>query len=178
MHIPTEVVLRFLRNIDMLSSLTDDDLTKLMEHLELLRANPDQGVFKEGAVGQAWYIVLEGNVSIRRQMPSGPDHELAMLYAGECFGEMALLDGAPRMASAVSMDATLLARLSRSRFDALITDHPALGTRLLRSMSTVICERQRELTYILQEMVDFDHTPATTEEKALSDALMRNVTWH
>ncbi len=178
MHIPAEHVLKFLQGLPMLNDLTADDYNTLLDHLDLIRADAEQGIFREGSAGENWYIVLNGAVSIQRQMPAGPDHELATLTAGEGFGEMALLDGAPRMATAIAVSATLLARLTRAKFDALIEHHPALGSRLLRSMSRVLCERQRELTYILQEMVDFQHIPASSEEKALTEALMRNATWH
>lgn len=178
MHIPAEHVLKFLQELPMLEDLTDADYNTLLEHLDLIQAAEEQGIFREGSAGENWYIVLNGTVSIQRKMPTGPDHELALLHAGEGFGEMALLDGAPRMATAIAMDPTLLARLTRTNFDALIQKHPAVGSRLLRSLSRVLCQRQRELTYILQEMVDFQHVPASSEEKALTEALMRNATWH
>lgn len=178
MQIPSSVVADFLSQLDLLEELDEGEIQRLLPHLDLLRADPDQGVFAEGTHGAALYIVLEGAVAIVRSMPSGPPHELAVLHPGECFGEMSLLDGAPRMATARSVDRTLLARLSREAFDRLLADEPELGVALLRGMARVLCQRQRELTVVLQDMVDFERAPTSPEEEALNRAVLRHVTWN
>ena len=178
MHIPSSLIEKTLRGLDLLRDLTDADLARLVDRLELLSAPAEQGVFREGAEGLGLYIVIEGLVSIRRAMPTGGEHELAVLHPGECFGEMSLLDGAERMASAIVIEDALLARLPRGTFDGLIDEDPVLGSRLLRSMSRVICQRQRELTYVMQDLVDFEREPVSPEEQAMSQMFMRHVTWN
>lgn len=178
MQIPTPVIADFLSKLDLLQDLDDADIQRLLPHLDILRADPDQGVFAEGTHGAALYIVLEGEISIERGMPNGPPHQLATLLPGECFGEMSLLDGAPRMATARSTSRSLLARLSRAAFDAMLEREPDLGVALLRSMSRVLCQRQRELTVVLQDMVDFERAPHSPEEEALNRAVLRHVTWN
>lgn len=178
MQIPSDTLSRFLRDLDLLADLRDGDIDRLLPHLDLVRASAGQGIFAEGATGSALYILLDGTVSIQRDTPAGPPHELALLEAGECFGEMALLDGAPRMATAAVVGDTLLARLSREAFDALIDQQPDLGARLLRSMSRVLCERQRALTAALQDLVEFDTVPDSAASAALHQAVLRHVTWN
>ena len=107
-------------------------------------------------------------------MPSGPAHELGLLGPGEMFGEMSR---APRMASATAETNARLARLGRESFEARRDAGEPVATRLLRAMAGALCARQRELTWLLQELVDFDEEEDSTE-RALTRLLQAQVTWH
>ena len=72
---------------------------------------------------------------------------------------MALLDDSPRMAAATAQGSTTLVRLPRTAFGTLMeANHPGT-TRLLKAMATVLSQRLREVTWILQDLVD-DPGPA------------------
>ena len=145
--------------------------------LEPCEASAGDILFQEGTLGAAVYVVLEGHVRIERAMPSGPAHELGLLGPGEMFGEMSLVDGAPRMASATAETNVLLARLGRESFEARLDAGEPVATRLLRAMAGALCARQRELTWLLQELVDFDEEEDSTE-RALTRLLQAQVTGH
>lgn len=73
-------------------------------------------VFYEGQEGDAAYLIKFGHIEIRK----GEDHDavaLASLGSGDIFGEMALFDERPRMATAVAKDDTQLIRISRESFE-------------------------------------------------------------
>lgn len=74
-------------------------------------------VFFEGDQGNAVFIVEKGSVGIFKDV-EGERVQLATLRAGELFGEMALIDGSPRMASAVALEPCTIARIPREVFES------------------------------------------------------------
>src|SRR5688572_4537009 len=98
------------------------------EHLRLLTATArrrtlkaDEALFYEGDPGQTLYLVLSGEVKIQRFTPSGKVVVIALRGPGEHVGEMALLDGEPRSADAVTSAPTELLMLDRAEFIRCLT---------------------------------------------------------
>jgi CRP-like cAMP-binding protein len=89
----------------------------------------DEIVFDEGEEGQALYIVLAGRVLICRQGEPAAGR-IAEISPGTLFGELALLDGAPRTAQARAAEDCKLAALSRSDFDGLVETHGAIASKI------------------------------------------------
>ena len=178
MMVTDKMIATFLSNTEFFATFSMEEIADFMPHIEIVQAEDEAILFEENDVGDAWYLVLHGMVGIVRNMPNGPPHSLALLESGECFGEMALIDDSPRMASAVCHEDTVLARLSKERFDELLAINDPLATRLLRAMAGVICRRKRELTTILQDIVDFQEPKSSLEHPGLTDALQRHMTWN
>jgi CRP/FNR family transcriptional regulator, cyclic AMP receptor protein len=177
MRLPLDTLAGFLSQSDLCAGFAEPDTVTLASWLEPCAAAAGDVLFEEGALGAAVYVVLEGHVRIERAMPSGPAHELALLGPGEMFGEMSLVDGAPRMASATAETPLLLARLGQAAFEARLEAGDPIATRLLRAMAAALCARQRELTWLLQEMVDFKEENDRVDD-AITQMLNRQVTWH
>lgn len=102
----------------------------------------DEIIFDEGEEGQAIYIVLDGEVLIRRQQGEG---EIARLNVGTFFGELALLDSAPRMAQARAATACKLAVFFRDDFLGLLDTHGRIASKIARQLARHIGRRLREL---------------------------------
>ncbi|MEC7949593.1 MAG: cyclic nucleotide-binding domain-containing protein [Myxococcota bacterium] len=177
MRLPLDTLSGFLSRSSLCAGFTPADIHTLASWLEPLEGAEGDVLFEEGALGAAVYVVLEGHVRIERRMPTGPEHELALLGPGELFGEMSLVDGAPRMATATADTPLLLARLGRPAFESRLENGDPVATRLLRAMAAALCARQRELTWLLQEMVDFKQEGASIDN-AVTKMLQRQVTWH
>ena len=86
-------------------------------------------VFDEGEEGQALYVVLKGTVLICRQ-GSPVEGRIAEIPAGALFGELALLDGAPRTAQARALDNCTIAALARADFNGLLETHAATASKI------------------------------------------------
>jgi CRP-like cAMP-binding protein len=106
-------------------------------------------IFNRGDEGDCAYIIKEGRVEIREG-----DLALEALCAGEIFGEMALIDDAPRTASAVAASRVELIPIDRRMFNVLIRDDPDFATTVMRLMS----RRLRATTRLLAE----DRVPGTS----------------
>jgi CRP/FNR family cyclic AMP-dependent transcriptional regulator len=178
MMVSQKMIATFLSNTEFFSSFRMEEIVDFIPHIDIVEAEDEAILFEEEDPGDAWYLVLHGTVGIVRGMDGAPPHELARLETGECFGEMALIDDAPRMASAVCHEDTVLATISKNTFDKLLSANDPLAMRLLRAMAGVICRRQRELTSILQDIVDFQEPANVIDHPELAEALQRHMTWN
>jgi len=97
-------------------------------------------IFREGDGGDVMFIVQGGEVEIFKEV-HGREVRLALLEEGDFFGEMALLEGVPRTASARAVTDCLLLRIDGSTFDQMIHSNPEIPVRMLRKLS----QRLRQL---------------------------------
>ena len=89
-----------------------------------------QTLFQKGEPGDVLYIVVEGQVEIRVG-----EQILEIIDPGGIFGEMALLDDQPRMATAVARTDCLLTQVSRTHFLTLVQRNPRFALQVMRIMS-------------------------------------------
>ena len=87
-------------------------------------------IFSRGEPGNVMYVVLEGEVEL-----GIADGHVEVLGPGEPFGEMALIDSEPRVATATAKTACRLVRVSEERFLALIQDKPYFGLEIMKVMA-------------------------------------------
>ena len=113
MQVTEEVLAQFLAKTDIFDGFDAEEIELFVPLLELTTVASGHTIFREGTIGDAWFVILEGEVSVTKEMISGPPHVLSHLFSGDSFGEMALMDGAPRMATLYAEQETFLARLSR-----------------------------------------------------------------
>ena len=115
--------------------------------LELFRDDPDfrivspgATVFEDGEPGDALYVILEGKVELRIA-----ESALETLGPGDVFGEMALIDSSPRVASAVAKTLCKLVPVSGSRFLALVRQRPEFSLHLMKVMAERLRKMNRRL---------------------------------
>ena len=95
---------------------------------------PGTVLFEEGQPGDYMYVVQSGEVEIRR-LVGETERVIAVLPAGEFFGEMAILNGRPRSATAVvRTDATLLV-IEGLTFEAMLRARPEIALRIIKSLA-------------------------------------------
>jgi CRP-like cAMP-binding protein len=122
-----------------------DTLTQViavsMDPLSLFRNEPSplvvaagMPIFREGDPADYMYVVLVGEVELEIQ-----DRVVATLRRGEIFGEMALIDGKPRVATAVAHTDCRCARINEERFLQLVREQPEFSLLVMR----VLAERLR-----------------------------------
>jgi CRP-like cAMP-binding protein len=111
-------------------------------------------IFHQGDPGDALFIVMSGAIKIVLPSDSGEEAILATLRSGDVFGELALLDGAPRSATAAALEASETLILPRDRFRELIATEPAVRDALLASIAGEL----RRLTNHVEELHFLDIT--------------------
>jgi CRP/FNR family transcriptional regulator, cyclic AMP receptor protein len=106
------------------------NLISLFRNSEAKPFGAGQTVFAAGAAGDAMYIVLEGDIAIR-----AGETDLEVLGPGSIFGEMALIDGAPRSASAVAASDCRLVEIDRRRFEFMVSQTPYFALAVMKTMA-------------------------------------------
>ena len=178
MQITNDLIASFLGKSDLFQGFSEEEIEGFLGYFQVVTLDGGQVIFKEGANGDAWYLILGGEVSVTKDMPSGPPHVLAHLEPGDGFGEMALIDGAPRMATLHTVTETIVLRLQRDVFLRLMNDGNQSASKLLWAMSGQLCQRQRDLTYVLSDLVDLPNEQNVREFEVLTQLLRTNVTWN
>jgi CRP-like cAMP-binding protein len=107
---------------------------------------PNEVIFREGDHGDSMYVVLEGRVMISKYIPGAGEEALAFLERGGFFGEMALIDNAPRSADAKAHEggAVVLA-IPGEVLEGILDINKLSSIRLLTILCTLVASRLREL---------------------------------
>lgn len=126
-----------------LSNLEINFLTSLSREKKFA---PNQVIFREGDEGESLYVVLEGRVMISKYIPGAGEEALAFLERGGYFGEMALIDNAPRSADAKAHEggAVVLA-IPREVLEGILDINKISSIRLLTILCNLVASRLREL---------------------------------
>jgi CRP-like cAMP-binding protein len=91
-------------------------------------------LFEEGQPGHVMYIVVAGEIEIRRRVGDA-ERVLAVLGDGEFFGEMAILSGRPRSATAMARSAARLLVIDGTTFEAMLRARPEIALRLIKALA-------------------------------------------
>jgi CRP/FNR family transcriptional regulator/CRP/FNR family cyclic AMP-dependent transcriptional regulator len=124
-----------LKQVPFFSQLETEEANALAQKLVPRRFGESQVIFHHGDPGGLLYIITAGKVKISYTMPDGQEALLAILGAGDFFGELALLDDAPRSATAEAMDRTETLTLHRDDFIGYIGENPAFAYHVMRTLA-------------------------------------------
>ncbi|MGA8302762.1 MAG: cyclic nucleotide-binding domain-containing protein [Thermoplasmata archaeon] len=127
-----------LKRSPLLASLTDRQLKRLATFAKVRDIAKDAVVVTKGEKGIGFYVVLEGQVQVRKDGKA-----LASLGPGEFFGELALFDGRARSADVVTLEPTTVVVLSRWEFWGFAEDHPEVLRLLFEAMASRLLDPSR-----------------------------------
>ncbi len=143
-----------LRRIKVLADMEERQLASLLQYLEVLELLPNATVFRKGDHGDAMFMVLEGEVRARVVI-DGRESTLSTMPAGECFGEIAIIDEGPRSADVVANVESVLLKISAGALKRLFQEAPALAAPFLLALSKTITGRVRTLTKRYEDSIHF-----------------------
>ncbi len=121
--------------------LDEDQLAELAAHCTVHQIPRGAALMREGDPPGSMYVVLQGAVSISIAGPDGESHEVAVSATGDVVGEMSLMTGAPRTATATALATLRVLEITKSGIERLLQKTPSLAERF----SAVLAQRQREL---------------------------------
>lgn len=149
-----DLVLEALARSPLFQGVLPADLDQLARTMVRRRYRRNEVIFHEGDPGNSLHVLVEGRVKISRESPDGEEAIVVTLGPGESFGELVLLDGAPRSAKASAMEATETLTMTRAAFSALVNGSDPFRWHLLGG----IAHRIRRLTDQLTEVHFLDLT--------------------
>jgi len=134
-----------LRGLSLFVDLTPAELAIVDAQLHEREYIKGEVIFDEGEDGQGIYFVLEGAVSITRKAPNGIDRfKIVDLGVGAVFGDIALLDNAPRVGQAVAAGDCVLAVFFRGDFMGLLDTHARIASKISLQMARAMARRLRD----------------------------------
>lgn len=134
-----------LHSIPLFQSLRKRDLDLLMKIIHNRSYVPGEIIFYQGDPGIGLYIIREGEVLIQRDTDSSQKVNLATFSKGDFFGELALVDGEKRSASAISKTDSRISVIFKPDLDEFIERYPKKGIKILNGISSIIAVRLRKL---------------------------------
>jgi CRP-like cAMP-binding protein len=146
---PPRVDLDALRRSVVLGTLPQEELAELARRMRGRTYRRGERIVRQGEPGDALYVLLRGRVKVVAETASGEEPVLTVLGPGELFGEMALLDGGPRAATVVALEAVHAAVLGRDDFRALLRRSPDAAERVLASLTGMIRRTSQQITDLL-----------------------------
>lgn len=142
----------WLGGISLLEGLSGRDRGHLARMLHLRTFDPGEPVFRQGDIGSGMYFIFQGRIRIVSEDSQRGELQLALLEEGECFGELSLLDHAPRSASAIASGKCMLYGLFEGDLDQIERSRPHIATRILRNIGLSTALRLRQTNERLREL--------------------------
>lgn len=131
-----------LRRVKIFAEMSDEQLERFIQFMEVVPVRQWAELVKQGEIGDAMYLVLEGELRVRL-MIGGKETALVTLSPGEFFGEISLFDHGPRSADVVANNDSVLLKISAAYFDKMLAEAPELAAPFLFAMSKTLTARIR-----------------------------------
>jgi len=141
-----------LRRAPLFAGLRPDALDGLAAQLRRRTFKRGTMIFHKDQTGDALYVIESGRVRIFLPTESGTELTVEVSGPGDVFGELALLDGRPRSASAETLEDTTAFTLTREEFKAHLAATPQLAVALIELLST----RLRHVTEYAESLAHLD----------------------
>lgn len=137
-----------LARIDLFDHLSEGDRARLAASLRYAPFAKGEVMTRQGAEGHWLYLILEGEASVRVAVDGHPGREVARLEAGNFFGEMSLMTGAPRSATVVALTSVECFRLDKAAFHEILRERPELADRV----AELLAKRRIQLVATKEEL--------------------------
>ncbi len=134
-----------LQAIPMFKELNKKDLSIVSKLINNRSYIAGECIFSQGDPGLGLYIIRTGEVTITRFTSNNEELLLATLLKGDFFGELALIDGGKRSASAIAKTDTKIAVIFKPDLDEFIDKYPLKGIKILKGVLQIITYRLRKM---------------------------------
>ena len=125
-----------LRRLELFASLSEEQCAQLLNRHLLSNHAPDQVVVMEQDWGESVFLMCSGLAKVRTFTADGDEVVISVLGAGDVFGEMAALDGAPRSADVVALTPLQLVKMRAATFSRLLEAQSSFSLALAQLMAT------------------------------------------
>lgn len=134
-----------LKNVYLFNDLSKPELDRILSLAYDKEFGKEEAVFHEGEIGDALFIVMEGQIRISTMVPGVGEEALAILKPGAYFGEMALIDDFPRSASAIAHEGPVkLLAIYKRDFKKLMAEDKEMAYKLMSVFIRTLSSRLRE----------------------------------
>ena len=147
-----------LSQVYLFRELTPGEMERLLSISKERKVRKNDVIFREGDIGDAFYLIVTGSIRISTLVPGVGEEALTILREGEYFGEMALIDDAPRSASAIANDDTMLLYIGKDDFRKLLERQTDIAYKLLWIFTKTLSARLRKTDEQLKSILSIAKT--------------------
>ncbi len=140
-----------LGTIGLLSVFEESELQRIAREGAERLYGVGEPIVRQGASGESLFVLLQGHVEVTARSGDGPSTRLATLNAGDYFGEMSLLTGAPRSATVTALEETRVLEISKASFARIMSMRPELVTTLGNALQARMADRDAVLASARKE---------------------------
>lgn len=135
----------FLKRVPLFSGLTDSQIERLAAGSVRRSFPKGRTIVAEGEPSQSLYVLLSGRAKVQRSDTEGKEVILSVLGPGECFGEMSLIDDAPRSASVITIESCDFMSLNKESFKSMLTSSPEICMRIMKFLVRRLREADKKI---------------------------------
>jgi CRP/FNR family transcriptional regulator, cyclic AMP receptor protein len=150
-----------LRRIKLMADVEERLLASLLPYLEVVKMPAFEVLVNKGDHGDALFMVLEGEVRAR-VLIDGHETTLTTMGAGECFGELAIVDQGPQSADVIANQPSVLIKISEPALRKILAEAPALAAPFLLALTRAIAHRVRSLQKQYEDSIQWGRTAGNT----------------
>lgn len=122
----------YLKHIRLFEGISSSDMQEMEKITRMEEVKKRQPLYLPGDPSGSVYLLKKGRVKIANMAPSGKEVTFEILEPGEVFGELEVLEDAPRSTSAEALDDTLICVIPRKDFDRYLAMHPNVTVKLVK----------------------------------------------
>ena len=135
----------FLRRVSLLASLNEQQLEALAAGSVRRSFPKGRTIVAEGEPSQSLYILLSGRAKVQRSDAEGKEVILAVLGPGEAFGEMSLIDDAPRSASVITIETCDFMAINKDSFKAMLAQSHDMAMKIMKGLVKRLREADKKI---------------------------------
>ena len=143
-------IVHLISDIEVFNHFSNEDLGILSQYFRRVPFKASDIILKEGEIGSAFYIVMQGalKVYLPQEIASGPelrasDVKLNVLQAGDCFGEYAMIDRSPASASIIAITDGALIKVAAADFNQILDANDRIAKIFYRNVLHILIRRLR-----------------------------------
>jgi CRP/FNR family transcriptional regulator, cyclic AMP receptor protein len=145
--------MELIAKMPLLAELEEYELEEMARIMVKEKYRSGDAVFEEGDVGDKLYVIVRGAVDIIKAAGQGPGQVLVTLRRGDYFGEMSLIDDAPRSASAMATEESSLLSIKKQDFMLLLDNSPTIAAKIYKFFVITLQHRLRETNERIKSFV-------------------------
>jgi len=132
---------------------TPEEILVFSSNVSIKTISAGMTVFIEGMPGESLFLIEMGTIRISKMLAEGDEKTLVILGADDFFGEMAILDGSPRSATARVVEDAKLLLLKKSDFELICEENPKVGLKFVKNIVKVFTKRVRESNQEIRDIL-------------------------
>ena len=155
--------IEFLKTVTMFEKLNDITLRQIADVLKISEYQRGERIIKQGEVGDKFYLILSGDVSVTQTSLTGTSRELVQLNAGKYFGELALISNEPRKANVIAINQVICYTIDKQTFTSILgtlkdAEIESTGVTILKKVKILQSLSEKQLLKIVKSLETINYS--------------------